>query len=57
VDEILLHGPSRAKCTSDLKKIVDLMMLVGLICHPTKLKPPAQIHTFCGFLYEYMVTP
>jgi hypothetical protein len=28
------------------------MVLLGLICHPTKLKPPAQIQKFCGFLYD-----
>jgi hypothetical protein len=27
-------------------------VLLSLICHPTKLKPPAQIHNFCGFLYD-----
>jgi hypothetical protein len=48
VDAIFLHGPTRAKCTSALKKILDLTVLVGLIGHPTKLKPPAQIQRFCG---------
>jgi hypothetical protein len=43
VDHIFLHGPTRAKCTSALKNILDLTVLVGLICYPTKLKPPAQI--------------
>jgi hypothetical protein len=57
VDEIFLHGPTRAKCTSALKKILDVMVLVGLICHPTKLKPPAQIQKFCGFLYDSVGTP
>jgi hypothetical protein len=51
VDGIFLHGPTRAKCTSTLK-ILDLKVLVDLICQPTKLKPPTQIHTFCGFLYD-----
>jgi hypothetical protein len=50
VDDLFLHGQTRAKCTSALKKILDLTVLVGLICHPTKLKPPAQIQNFCGFL-------
>jgi hypothetical protein len=45
------------KCTSDLKKILDLTVLVGLSCHPTKLKPPAQIQKFCGFLYDSEGTP
>jgi hypothetical protein len=57
VDDIFLHGPTRAKCTSVLKKILDLAVLVALICHPTKLKPPAQIQNFCGFLYDYKGTP
>jgi hypothetical protein len=34
---------------SALKKILDLTVLVGLICHLTKLKPPTQIHIFVGF--------
>jgi hypothetical protein len=56
VDDIFLHGPTRAKCTSALKKILDLTVLVGLICHPTKIKPPAQIQTFCAFLYDTLGT-
>jgi hypothetical protein len=43
VDVIFLHGPTRARCTPPLKKILDLTVLVGLMFHPTKLKPPAQI--------------
>jgi hypothetical protein len=57
VDDIFVHGPTREKCTSALKKILDLKVLVGLICHPTKLKPPAQTKTFCGFLYDSIGTP
>jgi hypothetical protein len=51
VDDIFPHGPTRAKCTYALKNILDLKVLVGLICHPTKIKPPAQIQKFCWFLY------
>jgi hypothetical protein len=43
VDDIFLHGPTRAKCASALNTILDLTVLVGLICYLTKLKPPAQI--------------
>jgi hypothetical protein len=50
VDAIFLHRTTREKCTSALKKKLDLTVLVSLICHPNKLKPPAQIHKFCGFL-------
>jgi hypothetical protein len=57
VDEIFLHVPTRAKFTSALKKILDLTVLVGLICHTTKLKPPAQIQKFCGFLYDSVGNP
>jgi hypothetical protein len=52
VDDIFLHRPTRAKCKSALKNILYLTVLVGLICHPTKLKPPAQIQNVCGFLYD-----
>jgi hypothetical protein len=37
--------------------MLDLTVLVGLMCHPTKLKPPAQIQKFCGFLYDSVGTP
>jgi hypothetical protein len=57
VDDIFLHGPTCEKCTSALKKILDLTVLVGLICRPTKLKPTAQIQKFCGFLYDSVGTP
>jgi hypothetical protein len=46
-----------SEITSALKKILDLTVRVGLICYPTKLKPPAQVHTFCGFLYDSETTP
>jgi hypothetical protein len=39
-----------------LEKILDLTVLVGLICHPNKLKPPAHIQNFCGFLYDSVGT-
>jgi hypothetical protein len=57
VDDIFLPGPTGAKCTSALKKIFDLTVLVGLICHPTKLKSPSQIQKCCGFLYDSVGTP
>jgi hypothetical protein len=47
-----LHGPTHAKSTQALTKILDLTVLVGLIFQPTKLNPPAQIQKFCGFLYD-----
>jgi hypothetical protein len=37
--------------------MLDLAVLVGLICHPTKLKPPAQIQKLCGFLYDSVEAP
>jgi hypothetical protein len=57
VDSIFLHGPTHANRTSALKKILDLTVLVGLICHPTKLNPPGQIQKCCGFLYNSVGTP
>jgi hypothetical protein len=57
VDDIFLQGLTRAKCASALKKSSDLTVLVGLICHPSKLKPPSQIQKFCGFLYNSVGTP
>jgi hypothetical protein len=57
VDDIFLHGPTRANCTAAFKKILYLTVLVGLIYHPTKLKPPAQIQIFWGFLYDFEGTP
>jgi hypothetical protein len=57
VDCIFLHGPTREKCTSALKKILDLKVIVDLICRRTKLKQPAKIHKFCWFLYDSVGTP
>jgi hypothetical protein len=34
VDDIFLHGPTREKCTSALKKILDLTVLGGLYLSP-----------------------
>jgi hypothetical protein len=43
VDDILLQGPT-------------LTVHAALIYHPIKLKPPAQIHNFGGFLYDSVGT-
>jgi hypothetical protein len=57
VEDMFLHGPASAKCTSALKKILHFMVHVGLICHPTKLKPPVQVQKFCAFLNDSETTP
>jgi hypothetical protein len=57
VDDFFLYEPTRTKCTSALKIILDLTARVALICHLTKLKPRAQIQKLCGFLYDSETIP
>jgi hypothetical protein len=47
----------REKCISEQKRVLDITMQAGLICHPTKLKPPTQVQIFYGFLYDSQSTP
>jgi hypothetical protein len=57
VDNIFLHRPMCAKCTSALKNILDLKVRLCLICHPTKLKMTAHIHKLFGFMYDFETIP
>jgi hypothetical protein len=49
VDEIFLHGPTGAKCTSALKNILDLTVLVGLIFTRLNSNHPPRYIIFEGF--------
>jgi hypothetical protein len=57
VDDILLHGPTYAKTRRALDHVLAVATRLGLICHPTKTKPPSQIQKFCGFIYDTVSIP
>jgi hypothetical protein len=56
-DDFLLHGPTYEKTSKALSAFLDLTVQVGLLCHPGKLTPPAQIVKYTGLLFDTTGTP
>jgi hypothetical protein len=52
VNDIFIHGPTKAKCNRALDHVMATALRLGLICHPTKTKPAAPVQKFCGFIYD-----
>ena len=57
VDDILIHGPTRAVCEQALHAFMDATVRVGLVCQPCKSKPPRQVQLYCGYLYDSVGRP
>jgi hypothetical protein len=56
-DDFFLHGPTYKKTAAGLTAFLDLTVRVGLLCHPGKLTPPAQIVKYTGLLFDTTSTP
>jgi hypothetical protein len=56
-DDFLIHGPTHAKTTAALTAFLDLVVDVGLLCHPGKLTPPAQVVKYTGLLFDTTGVP
>jgi hypothetical protein len=52
-----IHGQTYQKTKQALTDILDLTVQVGLLCHPGKLTPPAQIVKYTGLLFDTTGTP
>lgn len=52
VDDFLIHGPDKATVDRALRAFLDLSVQVGLLCHPKKLYPPAQVQPYIGFIFD-----
>lgn len=57
VDDFLLHGPTHAKTLAALHYFLDTTVKIGMLCHPKKLTPPAQVVKYCGFLFDTQGVP
>jgi hypothetical protein len=42
-DDFFIHGPTYDKTAAALTAFLDLTVQLGLLCHPAKLTPPAQV--------------
>ena len=51
-DDFLIHGPNKAKTELALRQFLDLAVDVGMLCHPGKLQPPAQVVKYTGFIFD-----
>jgi hypothetical protein len=52
VDDFIIHGPTHEKTMRALNYFLDTTVKVGMLCHPKKLTPPAQVVKYCGFLFD-----
>jgi hypothetical protein len=43
VDDFLIHGPTNTKTLEALNYFLDTTVDIGMLCHPKKLTPPAQV--------------
>ena len=57
VDDFLLHGATLDSTMKALHFFLDLTVDVGLLCHPKKLYPPAQVQRYCGFEFDSRKEP
>ena len=57
VDDLLVHGPTYAKCLQGLLQLLDLTVRLGLICQRVKTVPPCQRVKYCGFVYDTTGVP
>jgi hypothetical protein len=57
VDDFLIHAATREQLVSSLNAFMDLAVVVGLLCNPVKVVPPAQCVKYCGFLYDSVAIP
>jgi hypothetical protein len=56
-DDFLIHGPTHAKTTEALLAFLDMSVDVGMLCHPGKLTPPAQVVKYTGLLFDTTTVP
>jgi hypothetical protein len=49
-DDFFIHGPTYQKTSQALTDFMDLTVKVGLLCHPGKLTPSAQVVKYTGLI-------
>ena len=57
VDDFAIHGPDYESTAAALKAFLDLAVDVGLLVHPKKLAPPAQVQRYVGFIFDTQGSP
>jgi hypothetical protein len=56
-DNFFLHGPTKDKTTAALIAFLDKAVDVGMLCHPGKLAPPAQLVKYAGLIFYTAMEP
>jgi hypothetical protein len=56
-DDFIIHGPTKEKTSRALTAFLDLAVDCGMLCHPGKLSPPAQVVKYTGFLFDTRAEP
>ena len=52
IDDFKVHGPTKRKLITALNAFMEKALCLGLICQKVKLKAPAQVQKYCGFIYD-----
>jgi hypothetical protein len=51
------YGPTYEKTSPALTAFLDVVVEVGLLCHPGKLTPPDQVVKYTGILFDTSTVP
>jgi hypothetical protein len=57
MDDFLIHGPTYDKACAGLTAFLALTVQLGLLCHPGKLTPPAQVVKYTGLIFDTSGVP
>ena len=57
VDDFMIHAPTQVKCGHALSTFMNLMLQLSIMCQKVKLKPPAQVQKYTGFLFDMTSIP
>ena len=57
VDDFMIHAPTHTKCGHALSTFMNFTLWLGIMCQKVKLKPPAQVQKYTGFLFDMTGIP
>jgi hypothetical protein len=56
-NDFFIHGPTKEKTTAALIAFLNKAVDVGMLCHPGKLTPPAQLVKYTGLIFNTTTEP
>eukprot|EP00957_Ditylum_brightwellii_P140173 10680957-Ditylum_brightwellii.AAC.2 len=56
-DDFLVHAATHKDCCQAVAVVIETLLHLGLLAHPSKIKWPAPSKHFCGIIYNSADTP